>query len=321
MMEKEVMNYKAPLYGRRTGSLKLEEMSFLELKEFFPTASNGELLDIYTVCGMVPGYMTRYDSAGTFDDFLLNQVFKKGSFFYEESEMILRADFYEPKTYYSILRSIALGRRKLSEIMDETGLEKSKISKYLKTLQDLLVVEREVPVTERNREKSKKGLFFIRDRYLNFWFRFVLGNRNYIEINRFASRFRDVKQQINDYQGFIFEEVCRQYLLRNVEHYRFHSIGRWWEREEEIDLVAIDEEQKRFIFAECKYRNKETGVGVLEALKEKTKKVKWHSPFEMDKLVIFSRSGFSTELKAVAKKDKAVELIEFKDMFRREKVS
>jgi AAA+ ATPase superfamily predicted ATPase len=35
-MEKEVLFYKAPLYGRRTGSLEMKEMAFGCLKEFFP---------------------------------------------------------------------------------------------------------------------------------------------------------------------------------------------------------------------------------------------------------------------------------------------
>ncbi len=169
-------------------------------------------------------------------------------------------------------------------------------------------------MTERNPEKSKKGLFFIRDRYLNFWFRFVLGNRNYIEIDRFGSRFKDVKQQIRDYQGFIFEEVCRQYMLKHVGRYEFQTIGRWWEREEEIDLVAIDEEKSRFIFVECKYRNKLTDVGVLEGLKEKVRRVKWHKPFEIAKLVLFSRSGFTERLKALARDKSTVELVSFEDM-------
>lgn len=314
MMEKEVLNYKAPLYGRRTGSLKVDGMSFFELKDFFPTKSPRELLDIYTVCGMVPGYMSRFDENWDFDEFLLEMVFKKGSFFYEEAEMILREDFYEPKTYFSILRAIALGRRKLSEIMDETGLEKSTISKYLKTLQDLLAVEREVPVTERLPEKSKKGLFAIRDRYLNFWFRFVLGNKNYIEIGRFEARFQRVKQQIKDYQGFIFEDVCRQYLLRQVEKYEFQTIGRWWEKEEEVDLVAVDEENNRFIFAECKYRNKVVDVDVLEDLNQKIQRVRWHKPYKVAKRIIFSRSGFSGRLKALAKQDEDLELVTFDDM-------
>jgi len=229
--------------------------------------------------------------------------------------MVLREDFYEPKTYFSILRAIALGRRKLSEIMDETGLDKSKIAKYLKVLQDLSIVEREVSVTEKSYEKSKKGLFYIRDKYLNFWFRFVLGNKAYIEIGRFEKLFDKVRRQITDYQGGLFEDVCKQYLLKNVDKYDFSTIGRWWDREDEIDLAAVDPEKNQFIFAECKYRNRETGIDVYNGLKEKIAKVKWHKDFGIKKILIFSKSGFTPELKALAKKENQLELIAFEDMF------
>ncbi len=315
MMEKEVLNYKAPLYGRRTGSLKIEEMLFGELKDFFPGKTCRQLVDIYTVCGVVPGYIGKYDKEETFEEFLLHKVFNKGSFFYEEAEMVLREDFYEPKTYYSILRAIALGRRRLSEIMDETGLEKSKISKYLKVLQDLLVVEREVPITEKNIEKSKKGLFQIRDKYLNFWFRFVLGNKNYIEIDRFDAIFPQTLQKIRDFQGMLFEDICRQYLLLNLERYRFDTVGRWWDKEEEIDLVAIDGQEKRFIFAECKYRNQKTDLDVLTNLERKIKKVSWHKSYTIGKIILFSKSGFTERLLQKQMRDERIELISLQKMF------
>lgn len=41
---------------------------------------------------------------------------------------------------------------------------------------DLDIVEREVPVTEDKPEKSKKGLYKIKDNYLRFWFAFVYPN-------------------------------------------------------------------------------------------------------------------------------------------------
>jgi AAA+ ATPase superfamily predicted ATPase len=314
MMEKEVLNYKAPLYGRRTGSLKLEEMSFFEVKDFFPGESIRELVNIYTVCGVVPGYLEKYTGSESFDDFLLKNVFNKGGFFYEEAEMVLRQDFYEPGTYYSILRAVALGNRKLGEIMSETGLEKSKISKYLKVLKDAMIIKRDVPVTEKNPEKSKRGLFSIKDKYLNFWFRFVLGNKNYIEIGRFDYIFSKVKQQITDYQGVVFEDICRQYLLRNIGKYEFHRLERWWEKEEEIDLVAIDQEKNRFIFVECKYRNKQVDVGVYENLKRKIGLVKWHKDFEVGKIVIFSASGFKKDLLDLAEKEEKLELISLEEM-------
>ena len=43
------------------------------------------------------------------------------------------------------------------------------LTKYLKTLIDLDILEQEVPVTENNPERSKKGLYKIKDNYLKLW--------------------------------------------------------------------------------------------------------------------------------------------------------
>lgn len=198
--------------------------------------------------------------------------------------------------------------------MSETGLEKSKISKYLKVLKDASIIKREIPVTEKVPEKSKKGLFSIKDKYLNFWFRFVLGNKNYIEIGRFGYIFPKIKQQIADYRGFVFEDICRQYLLRNLEKYEFHQLDKWWEKEEEIDLVAIDLEKNLFTFSECKYRNKKIDIDVYENLKRKIGLVKWHKEFEVGKMIIFSAAGFTPRLLELAAQEEKLELISLEDM-------
>ena len=43
------------------------------------------------------------------------------------------------------------------------------LTKYLKTLINLDILEQEVPVTENNPERSKKGLYKIKDNYLKLW--------------------------------------------------------------------------------------------------------------------------------------------------------
>ncbi|MDD5092106.1 MAG: ATP-binding protein, partial [Candidatus Wallbacteria bacterium] len=51
MMEREVLFQKAPLYGRRTGSLEIREMKFSALKEFFPHKSPAELVAVFGTVG------------------------------------------------------------------------------------------------------------------------------------------------------------------------------------------------------------------------------------------------------------------------------
>jgi hypothetical protein len=47
MMETEIPGYKCPLYGRRTGQLKLEPLRFRDISYFFPGKTTDELVKIY----------------------------------------------------------------------------------------------------------------------------------------------------------------------------------------------------------------------------------------------------------------------------------
>ena len=60
-------------------------------------------------------------------------------------------------------------------------VKSTNLAKYLKTLMDLDILERRVPVTEENSEKSKRGLYKIKDNYLRFWFAFIYPNMSFIE--------------------------------------------------------------------------------------------------------------------------------------------
>ncbi|WP_233185624.1 DUF234 domain-containing protein [Thermotoga sp. SG1] len=59
-----------------------------------------------------------------------------------------------------------------------------KLSYYLSRLVDIDLLEREVPVAERSPEKSKSGLYRIKDYFLDFWFKYVYPYRSYIEIGQ-----------------------------------------------------------------------------------------------------------------------------------------
>ncbi len=67
-----------------------------------------------------------------------------------------------PYSYFSLIKAIAAGNHKLGNIAAALETKQSNLTKYLKVLIDLDIIEREVPVTEGNPEKSKKGLYFIK---------------------------------------------------------------------------------------------------------------------------------------------------------------
>jgi AAA+ ATPase superfamily predicted ATPase len=60
---------------------------------------------------------------------------------------------------------------------------------------------------------------------------------------------------------------------------RFTKIGRWWHKDREIDIVALNDDTKEILFCECKWRSLSSNNAseILEKLKEKSKFVEWNN--------------------------------------------
>lgn len=305
MMEKEVLFYKAPLYGRRTGSLEVTEMRFSTLKDFFPKKGMDELVSIYGVMGNIPAYLEKLDTEKDIFHNIEELILDKGTFLYSEVEYILREELREPRNYFVILRSIAQGKRKMSEIINDTGFEKTLLSRYLDILRSLRFIEKEVPVTEKYPEKSKLGLYRLHDRFFEFWFKYVFPNRGKLEIGKEKEVLRLIKETFDRHLSFAYEDVCREHCLdlMREEKMRFTSIGRWWQKNEEIDIVALDEENKEIYFGEVKWSRKPVGVDILEDLQKKANLVDWNKGKRKERFILFSRSSFTHGLKERAEKE------------------
>jgi AAA+ ATPase superfamily predicted ATPase len=151
------------------------------------------------------------------------------------------------------------------------------LHKYLFILEDLHVIQKEVPVTEKNALKSRKGIYKLQDQFFKFWFKYVLPNKGNVE----AGRIDLVKQKMKaDWASFVAEnyENLAQNLTREHEERFFpmDKVGRWWDKNEEIDIVALNEDEKKALFGEAKWSNRPVGVDVYENLKRKTYLVEWN---------------------------------------------
>lgn len=164
---------------------------------------------------------------------------------------------------------MASGRRKPSEIASGAGLDGRKIYPYLETLMRLGFVERELPVAR----KEKRGLYRISDPMLMSWFSLVYSNRTGIELGTIT--LNDVGETLQRIFSFRFEDVSKEFLIElNKEGklpFRFTKIGRWWHKNKEIDLVALNEHEKKALFVEVKWKelSEREARGILKDLERK----------------------------------------------------
>jgi len=107
MMENEVLGYKSPLYGRRTGQWKVKALSFKDLRSFFPEYSVEERIRTYSILGGIPFYLQQFDDSNAISTNIKEKVLTKGEILYEEPEFLLSQELREPRVNFPILKAIS----------------------------------------------------------------------------------------------------------------------------------------------------------------------------------------------------------------------
>src|SRR3972149_2125591 len=305
MMETEVLGYKSPLFGRRTGQLFIEPLTFWNSKTFFPEKFNDEFMYIYSILGGTPAYLLQFEPSMDLWANIKEKILKPQAYLFNEPEFILREELREPRNYFSILKAISMGKTRASEIINETGFEKNVVGKYLSVLAELRIIKRDVPVTEKSYEKSKKGMYMIDDNFFRFWFNFVFPNKSYIEEGEVEYVIKNkIKSRLDIFASLTFEDVSRSFVKIGLKKgIMFNKVGRWWSKDSEIDIVAINDDENSILFGEAKWSTKKVGTDILTDLKRKSSMVEWGKKNRKEYYALFSRKGFTEEVKMIAEKE------------------
>lgn len=302
-IEKEVLAEKNPLYGRATGILKMREMDFLDAAEFVPGYSAADKITAYAILGGIPHYLKQFDDKITLAENVRRNILNRASALYNEVEFLLHQELRETGTYNVIINAVALGKTKLNDIFQKTQIEKTKLSVYLKNLMELGLIRREFSVSDGYKEQAnvQRGLYQVEDHFFRFWYAFVFPNLSELEAGDAEGIWKYViSPRLDEYTSHVFEQVCREYMRRENRAeklpFRFTKMGRYWDKETEIDIMAMDQDCGRMILGECKYRNSPISMTDVRHLWEKGIKMRGR---QID-YWFFSKGGFTEEVKTLA---------------------
>ena len=268
MMEKGVLSHNSPLYGRKTGHIKLRELNFNDVRKFYPERSLSENVGFFSVVGGVPHYLEKLSTKLDLRENIIQELFAKTGRLYEEVEFLLREEFREPDIYKAILTAISSGCTRVVEIANQASIPANDLPKYLKPLLSLGIIRKEYSTTDF---KKRKPHYNFKDNLANFWFSFCEPFKSELELMELALPIQYLDKNINSFIGKRFEEIVREQLIQKVIPFPVGRIGKLWYGPIEIDVMAADAEGKSVVLAEIKYKENVDPLKLKKALDSKVK--------------------------------------------------
>ncbi|MCD6484884.1 MAG: ATP-binding protein [Candidatus Odinarchaeota archaeon] len=268
MLKRSFLTYSSPLYGRSSATLFLQPLRFKHVLEWFPTVPIEDVVKIYAVTGGIPRYLEFFTGKNV-DMEIIRNFFDPSSYLFREAKVLFEEEFDSPEVYYAITEAISHGYTRVSEIGNYCYIEPKNVSKYLRILMDLEIVQREFPIFSK---KKKGGIYKIRDNYFNFWFRFISKYFEDIETGFNDEAILEFKNNFNSYLCQAFEQITKEFFIelnrKGELPIKLKKVGRWWYKNEEIDFIISDNDMN-LILAEVKwktlsYKKAKAILGLLE---------------------------------------------------------
>lgn len=269
MMTQIFENAREPLFGRATQRIHLKSFDVKTLKEilsdYYPAYTSEDLLAFYLVTGGVAKYVEILVQNKAFTlNAILDVVMAENSLFLDEGKNVLIEEFGKDYgNYFSILSLIATGKTSRVEI---ESIMEIQVGGFIDRLEkDYGLIKKIRPILSKPNSRSVK--YAIEDNFLSFWFRFVYKNRSAVEVGNLDYIKEVIKRDYTTYSGRVLEKYFVEKLKSEK---KFNIIGTYWERGNlnEIDIVAINDMDKKVLFVEVK-RNK-SNINI-EKLKIKSK--------------------------------------------------
>ena len=270
LMNKIFKDKKQPLFGRQTETIHVRPFNPTVLKaimeEYCPGYKKSDLLALYTLTGGTAKYVEMFiDRRKYTEKKMLGMIFERDSYFLSEGKNMLVDEFGKDYgIYFSILTLISQGRNTRSEL--ESALNTKELSGYLKNLtEEYGLISKMQPIYEKSSNKNVH--YAIKDQFLRFWFRFIYKYTHIIEAGGNDKLRALAERDFSTFSGKSLEQYFKETLKESCLYTR---IGYWHDRkgENEIDIIAENELDKKIEFIEVKRQAKNFDENILKAKSE-----------------------------------------------------
>lgn len=296
------------------GFLKIKELKFADLRQYFDTYSTRDCVYLYSMLGGIPGLWQYFDKAISVEENICRHVLRKDAPLRMEGDRIVRESLREPAVYYSILSALADEKNKLNDLFLHTAYSRAKISVYLKNLMELEIVSKVYSLDTPGKENQKKGVYSISNHYVKFWFHYIYPNISQLHT---LSEMDFYKKYIEkSFAAFCqegFSEICRETMSlwneTGIIKEPFERVGCFEGKQGKIDFIG-QLENGDYIVAFSNFENIPFSRAALLQYIQLIQSAR----VEPIRIYLFLRGGYDEEIALLAKTKQDFILIDLQDI-------
>lgn len=291
----------------------LGDVPFLDIVRAFPSYSVSDDVRAYGILGGNQFLINLWSGKRSLKENVINTMLNPYGPARDAANRLLSSELRELSVYQTILLSMARGNEKLNDLFTDTGFSRAKIIVYLKNLEAFGIVEKIVSFDTGGWENSRKGIYRIKNQYINFYFKFIYPNLSELFMEGPEMFFdQEIEPGLNDYLDMTFSGVCREYLtllaFMGKTPVKIVRSGVWIGKEGTIDYIGQDEARNNIVAKT--YFSRPLRYSDYEELLDSMKKAR----IKARAIYLFSATDFDDRLKELSARDSSIILVDMKEL-------
>lgn len=244
-----------------------------------------EAIEYFAIFG---GMGWSVDTSVPLMELIESKVLKNYTYIHGDITKVTNSD----KITHSLLSGIASGDGRIHSALKRARISRSDGERAIDDMCDMgfLTLESSLEAPPRDEKIDEKLNFSLP--FMRFWFSFISPYFKGIKEGDYKEVKESFTNRKSEFSNLIFEKLSSELLKKSFKEDPIIEVGSYWDRDVEIDILAKTKSGK-IVAGSCKYSNAKANKNELTKLKEKCEKAE----LTPDIFVLFSKSGFSNELK------------------------
>ena len=245
-----------------------------------------QAVEYFSVFG---GMGWKVDFSKSLEELIEEKVLNNYRYIHADIAKITQSD----KIHHGVLTGIATGDGR-----EHTAFKRANISRSEGEESIDFLVENNLLIRESSQAQPVNEREVVSDKYsfslpfLRFWFSSISPYYKGIREGDYSEMKKQFENRKSHFSELTYTQLLRALVIKNFSEDGIEKMGAYWDKSTEIELLAKTRSSK-IIAGSCKFSKAKAKKSELNRLKELCVKAE----LEPDILLLFSKNGFSNELK------------------------